>query len=181
MKVTETALPGVLILEPKVHADERGFFTESWNQRTFHDATGLTPRFVQDNHSRSTRGVLRGIHYQLVKAQGKLVRCARGAIFDVAVDLRRSSATFGQWVGQELSDTNHRQMWIPEGYGHAFLVLSDVADFLYKTTEFWMGPHDRSLRWNDPDIGIEWPLTTDPILAQRDRTSPFLKDAEVFL
>jgi len=181
MNVIPTPLAGVLILEPKVFSDARGFFQESWNERTFRDATGVSPTFVQDNHSRSSRGVLRGIHYQLVKAQGKLVRCSRGAAFDVAVDLRRSSSTFGKWTGVELSDTNHKQMWIPEGFGHAFLVLTEIADFQYKTTEYWIGTHDRALRWNDPAIGIEWPLTGEPILAARDSAAPLLADAEVFL
>jgi len=180
VKSIPTHLDGVLILEPKVHGDERGFFLESWNERTFREATGLSPVFVQDNHSRSSGGVLRGIHYQVVHPQGKLVRVVRGEVFDVAVDLRRSSPTFGRWTGVVLSEQNHRQLWIPSGFGHGFLVLSEVADFLYKTTEFWMGEHDRSLRWNDPAIGIEWPIKGTPSLAAKDRAAPLLSEAEVY-
>ncbi len=181
VKVIPTTLPEVLILEPKVFGDERGFFMESWNERTFREATGLDVTFVQDNHSRSAKNVLRGIHYQVVKPQGKLVRVVSGAVFDVAVDLRRSSPTFGRWVGEELTAENRRQLWVPPGFGHAFLVLSDSADFLYKTTEFWFGEHDRSLRWNDPDIGIEWGLNGEfPVLAGKDAAAPALDQAEVY-
>ena len=183
MKVTRTALPEVLILEPKVFGDARGFFQESWNARTFREATGVDAAFVQDNHSRSARNVLRGIHYQMVKPQGKLVRVAIGAVFDVAVDLRRSSPRFGKWVGVELTADNNKQMWIPPGFGHAFLVLSDSADFLYKTTEYWMGEHDRSLRWNDPALGVAWPLGgagAVPLLAAKDAAAPLLAEAEVY-
>ena len=181
MKVIPTALPEVLILEPKVFGDERGFFMESWNERTFREATGLDVRFVQDNHSRSVRHVLRGIHYQLVKPQGKLVRVANGTVFDVAVDLRRSSSTFGRWVGAELSGENKRQLWVPPGFGHGFLVLSDMADFLYKATEFWSAEHDRILRWNDSSIGVAWPLDgVTPLLAAKDAAAPFLSDAESY-
>ena len=183
MKVTPTALPEVLLLEPAVFGDARGFFLESWNARTFRQATGVDATFVQDNHSRSARHVLRGIHYQMVKPQGKLVRVAAGVVFDVAVDLRRSSPNFGKWVGLELSADNKRQLWIPPGFGHAFLVLSEFADFLYKTTEFWIGEHDRSLRWNDPAVGISWPLGetgTLPQLAAKDAAAPLLADAEVY-
>lgn len=180
MKVTATALPEVLILEPTVFGDERGFFFESWNARTFHAATGIDAHFVQDNHSRSARGVLRGIHYQLVKPQGKLVRVVTGSVFDVAVDLRRSSPRFGRWVGAELSADNKRQMWIPAGFGHGFVVLSDCADFLYKTTEYWIKEHDRTVRWDDPRIGVAWPLDGEPVLAARDANAPLLRDAEVF-
>jgi dTDP-4-dehydrorhamnose 3,5-epimerase len=183
VKVTPTALPEVLILEPKVFGDARGFFQESWNARTFREATGVDATFVQDNHSRSARNVLRGIHYQMVKPQGKLVRVVIGAVFDVVVDLRRSSPNFAKWVGVELSADNKKQMWIPPGFGHAFLVLSDTADFLYKTTEYWMGEHDRSLRWNDPAVGVAWPLGDAgdvPILAAKDAAAPLLADAEVY-
>ena len=184
MKVTPTALPEVLVLEPKVFGDARGFFLESWNARTFGEATGLDVTFVQDNHSRSARGVLRGIHYQMVKPQGKLVRVVSGAVFDVAVDLRRSSANFGQWEGVELSADNQKQLWIPPGFGHAFFVLSETADFLYKTTEYWIGEHDLSLRWNDPAVGVAWPLgganIAAPILAIKDASAPVLADAQVY-
>jgi len=180
MKVTPTALPEVLLIEPEVFGDERGFFMESFNARRFREATGIEADFVQDNHSRSVRGVLRGIHYQVVRPQGKLVRVAAGRVFDVAVDLRRSSPRFGRWVGVELSDRDHRQMWVPPGFGHAFLVLSDSADFLYKTTDYWYREHDRSLRWNDPALAIDWPLAREPLLAARDAAAPLLADAEVY-
>lgn len=180
MKVTPTELPEVLLLEPRVFSDERGFFLETWNARTFREATGLDVGFVQDNHSYSTRNVLRGIHYQVVRPQGKLVRVATGAVFDVAVDLRRSSPTFGRWVGAELSAANKLQMWIPPGFGHGFLVLSAAADFLYKTTDYWIGEHDRTLRWDDPTLAIDWPLQGEPVLASKDAQAPLLRDAETF-
>jgi dTDP-4-dehydrorhamnose 3,5-epimerase len=180
MKATPTALPEVLLLEPRVFGDERGFFMESWNARTFREATGLDVAFVQDNHSRSARNVLRGIHYQVVQPQGKLIRVVAGSVFDVAVDLRRSSPRFGQWVGVELSAQNRLQMWIPPGFGHGFLVTSEAADFLYKTTEYWIGEFDRALRWNDPALGIAWPLAGEPILAGRDAQAPLLAEAETF-
>jgi dTDP-4-dehydrorhamnose 3,5-epimerase len=180
MKVTPSDLPDVLLIEPRVFGDDRGFFMESWNARSFRQATGLDIDFVQDNHSFSTRNVLRGIHYQVVRPQGKLVRVATGSVFDVAVDLRRSSPTFGRWVGFELSAGNKRQMWIPPGFGHGFVVLSESADFLYKTTDYWIGEHDRSLRWNDPAIGIDWPLQGEPILAAKDAAAPLLDAAETF-
>jgi dTDP-4-dehydrorhamnose 3,5-epimerase len=180
MKVTPSDLPDVLLIEPRVFGDDRGFFMESWNARSFRQATGLDVDFVQDNHSFSTRNVLRGIHYQVVRPQGKLVRVATGSVFDVAVDLRRSSPTFGRWVGFELSAGNKRQMWIPPGFGHGFVVLSESADFLYKTTDYWIGEHDRSLRWNDPAIGIDWPLQGEPILAAKDAAAPLLDAAETF-
>jgi len=181
MKVIPTALPEVLILEPKVFEDERGFFMESWNARTFREATGLDVQFVQDNHSRSAKNVLRGIHYQVVKPQGKLVRVVTGAVFDVAVDLRKSSPNFGKWVGVELSAENKRQLWVPPGFGHAFLVTSEHADFLYKTTEYWMHQCDRSLRWNDQQLSIVWPLNgMEPNLAKKDASAPTLFGAEVF-
>lgn len=181
MNVIPTALPEVLILEPKVFGDERGFFMESWNARTFREATGLDVQFVQDNHSRSAKNVLRGIHYQVVKPQGKLVRVVTGAVFDVAVDLRRSSPNFGKWVGVELSAENKRQLWVPPGFGHAFLVRSEVADFLYKTTEYWFQEHDRSVAWSDPAIRIAWELDDDvPIVAAKDAAAPLLVAAEVY-
>jgi dTDP-4-dehydrorhamnose 3,5-epimerase len=180
MKVTPTVLPEVLLLEPRVFGDERGFFMESWNARTFREAIGLDVAFVQDNHSRSARNVLRGIHYQVVQPQGKLIRVVAGSVFDVAVDLRRSSPRFGQWVGVELSAQNRLQMWIPPGFGHGFLVTSEAADFLYKTTEYWVAEFDRALRWNDPSIGIDWPLVGEPILAGRDAQAPLLAAAETF-
>ena len=180
MRVIPTALPEVLVLEPAVFGDERGFFLESWNARTFREATGIEAQFVQDNHSRSARNVLRGIHYQVVKPQGKLVRAVTGRVFDVAVDLRRSSPRFGKWAGVELSGDNKRQMWIPEGFGHGFLVLSDVADFLYKTTEYWIKEHDRTVRWDDPAIGVQWPLAGEPVLAAKDIHAPSLADAQVY-
>jgi dTDP-4-dehydrorhamnose 3,5-epimerase len=173
-------LPEVLVLEPKVFGDDRGFFLESWNARTFREATGLDVNFVQDNHSRSARGVLRGIHYQLVRPQGKLVRVVSGSVFDVAVDLRKSSPNFGRWVGLELRAEEHRQLWVPPGFGHAFLVTSASADFLYKTTEYWAAEHERSLVWNDEHVGIRWPMQGEPILAAKDRQAPSLADAEVF-
>jgi dTDP-4-dehydrorhamnose 3,5-epimerase (EC 5.1.3.13) len=180
MKVAATELPEVLLLEPEVFGDERGFFLESFNARRFRVATGLDVEFVQDNHSRSARGVLRGIHYQLVRPQGKLVRVASGRVFDVVVDLRRSSPRFGRWFGIELSDRDHRQLWVPPGFGHGFLVLSDRADFVYKTTEYWFREHERSLRWNDPALGIAWPLAGEPILAGKDAAAPLLAEAEVY-
>jgi len=181
MKVIATELPEVLVLEPRVFTDERGFFMESWNARAFRDATGVDATFVQDNHSHSVRNVLRGIHYQVVKPQGKLVRVANGSILDVAVDLRRSSPLFGRWVAVELSAENKRQMWIPAGFGHAFVVRSDAADFLYKTTEYWISEYDRTLLWNDPALAIDWQLDgVSPIVAARDAAAPALSAADVF-
>lgn len=180
MKVQAMALPEVLVLEPRVFADERGFFLESWNARTFRDATGLDCVFVQDNHSRSNRRVLRGIHYQLEKPQGKLVRVVSGAVWDVAVDLRRSSPDFGQWVATELSAENKKQIWIPPGFGHAFLVLSETADLLYKATQFWIAECDRGIRWDDPDLAIDWPLSGQPVLAAKDASAPLLAQAQVY-
>ena len=180
MKLVATAIPEVLILEPKVFGDSRGFFFESFNQRAFEVATGLNPVFVQDNHSRSVRGVLRGLHYQLRQPQGKLVRVVRGSAFDVAVDVRRRSSTFGKWVGIELSEDNHRQLWVPEGFAHGFVVTSDSADFLYKTTDYYAPEHERCIAWNDPAIGIEWPLTGLPSLSAKDQAGIRLADAEVF-
>ncbi|HEX7892055.1 MAG TPA: dTDP-4-dehydrorhamnose 3,5-epimerase [Ramlibacter sp.] len=169
MKATPLALPDVVLLEPKVFGDSRGFFYESYNERAFTEATGIAARFVQDNHSRSAGGVLRGLHYQLQQPQGKLVRVVRGAVFDVAVDVRRGSPSFGRWVGAELSEENQRQLWVPEGFAHGFLVLSESADFLYKTTDYYAPEHERSIAWNDPDIGIAWPLAGEPALSAKDR------------
>ena len=186
MNVIPTALPEVLILEPRVFGDARGFFFESYNRKTFAADTGLDVEFVQDNHSRSVRGVLRGLHYQLVKPQGKLVRAVAGAVWDVAVDLRRSSPRFGQWVGVELSADNQRQLWVPPGFGHGFVVLSESADFLYKTTDYWYPEHDRNLVWNDPQLAITWPLAglnlpdDQPSLAAKDAAAPSLAGAEVY-
>ena len=178
--VTPTALPGVLILEPKVFGDARGFFFESFNQRDFAQATGLDVQFVQDNHSRSVKGVLRGLHYQIQHPQGKLVRVTQGEVFDVVVDLRRSSPHFGQWVGEVLSADNHRQLWVPPGFAHGFLVTSDSAEFLYKTTDYWYPEHERSLLWNDPSVNVQWPLQGVPQLAAKDAAGKKLQDAEVF-
>ena len=179
MNVTETSLPGVLLIEPKVFGDARGFFLESWNRQTF-AGLGLNLDFVQDNHSRSAKGVLRGLHYQLNEPQGKLVRVVSGAVFDVAVDVRKSSPHFGQWVGYELSADNHRMLWIPPGFAHGFLVLSEVADFLYKTTAYYAPQWDRGIRWDDPQIGVQWPLEGAPTLSAKDQDQPLLKDAEVY-
>lgn len=180
MNVTATRLPEVLVLEPRVFGDARGFFMESFNQHTFEHATGLERHFVQDNHSRSRRGVLRGIHYQLQRPQGKLVRVTHGRVFDVAVDLRRTSPTFGQWVGVELSADNHRQLWVPEGFGHGFVVLSENADFLYKATDYYHPEGERCIRHDDPTLGIEWPAVEGLTLSDKDRAGARLPDAEVF-
>jgi dTDP-4-dehydrorhamnose 3,5-epimerase len=176
--VHQTELPGVLLLEPRVFGDDRGFFLESWNAKTFADA-GLDLDFVQDNHSRSAHGVLRGLHYQLKNPQGKLVRVTSGAVFDVAVDLRRSSPHFGKWVGYELSEANKRMLWVPPGFGHGFVVTSESADFLYKCTELYDPTDDRGVRWDDPAIGIDWPVTA-PALSAKDAAAPLLADAQVF-
>lgn len=180
MQVTQTAIPEVLILEPKVFGDSRGFFMESFNARTFRELTGLDVSFVQDNHSRSSHGVLRGLHYQLLQPQGKLVRVVRGRVFDVAVDARRSSPTFGQWVGTELSEENNRQFWVPPGFAHGFVVLSESADFLYKTTDYYAPQHERCIAWNDPAIGIDWQFDGVPQLSAKDREGKLLVEAEVF-
>ncbi len=181
MNVTTTVLPEVLMLDPAVYRDARGLFTESWNRRTFHDATGSAVDFVQDNHSRSVRHVLRGIHYQVERPQGKLVRVTAGAVFDVAVDLRRSSPNFGRWAGVELTGESFRQLWIPPGFGHAFLVLSDTADFLYKTTDYRHAEHERCIRWDDESIGIDWPLGgQSPLLAPKDAVAPRLAQAQTY-
>lgn len=178
MKALAQSIPGVLILEPRVFDDERGFFFESFNQQAFEAATGLSRRFVQDNHSRSVKGVLRGLHYQVVQPQGKLVRVCAGRIFDVAVDMRRASPTFGQWVGAELSAENKRQMWIPEGFAHGFLTLSDSAEVLYKTTDYYAPQHERCIRWDDPALAIDWPGGLAPLLSAKDRNGASLDDAE---
>ena len=182
MNIIETALPGVLIIEPKVFEDPRGFFFESFNARAFEAATGLSPQFVQDNHSRSSRGVLRGLHYQVVRPQAKLVRAGAGRLLDVAVDLRRSSAHFGRHVAVELSGENKRQLWVPEGFAHGFAVLSETAELLYKTTDYWYPEHDRTLRWNDPDVAIDWAAwgVGAPILSPKDAAGPALAAAEVY-
>jgi dTDP-4-dehydrorhamnose 3,5-epimerase len=181
MKVTPTAIPDVLILEPKIFGDVRGFFYESFNQNKFFQATGLDLNFVQDNHSRSSKGVLRGLHYQIQQPQGKLVRVVRGAVFDVAVDIRQSSPTFGHWVGLELSEDNHCQLWIPPGFAHGFLVLSDSAEFLYKTTDYYAPEFERCIAWNDAAIGIQWPLQNEPQLSSKDQAGLALSQAELFL
>jgi dTDP-4-dehydrorhamnose 3,5-epimerase len=180
VSVIRSEIPDVLVLEPKVFGDDRGFFFESFNERTFAEKTGVSARFVQDNHSRSARNVLRGLHYQIKQAQGKLVRVVAGEVFDVAVDLRKSSPTFGKWAGISLSAENKRMMWIPVGFAHGFLVLSDSADFLYKTTDYYAPEHERCILWNDPDIAIEWPLQREPTLAAKDKVGRRLKDADVF-
>ena len=180
MKPIPTDIPDVLVLEPRVFGDDRGFFLESFNLREFERATGVRADFVQDNHSRSRRGVLRGLHYQIRQPQGKLVRAVAGEVFDVAVDLRRRSPTFGRWAGTTLSAENKRMLWIPPGFAHGFLVLSDSADFLYKTTDYYAPEHERCVIWSDPDVGIRWPLEGEPILAPKDRAGRRLRDAEAF-
>ena len=180
MKVTPTSIPDVLIIEPRVFGDARGFFYESFNQQAFNEATGTNCKFVQDNHSRSGKGVLRGLHYQVEQPQGKLVRVVRGAVFDVAVDIRKGSPTFGKWEGLELSEDNHKQLWIPPGFAHGFLVLSDTADFLYKTTDYYAPEHERCIVWDDADIGVDWPLANEPSLSAKDKLGLKLGNAEVF-
>ena len=180
MKATPTAIPGVLVIEPRVFGDGRGFFYESFNAREFKELTGLEPNFVQDNHSRSAKGVLRGLHYQIRQPQGKLVRVVAGAVFDVAVDIRKGSPTFGQWVGDTVSADNKKQVWIPAGFAHGFLVLSDYAEFLYKTTDYWAPEHERCIAWNDPDLAVQWPLEGAPILSGKDANGVALAQAETF-
>lgn len=179
MNVIETSLPGVVMLEPKVFGDERGFFYESYNRKVM-SALGIPDEFVQDNHSRSRKNVLRGLHYQIQQTQGKLVRAIVGSVWDVAVDLRQSSPTFGQWVGMELSADNRRMAWIPPGFAHGFVVTSDVAEFLYKTTDYWAPPHERTLLWNDPALGIDWPLDGEPVVAAKDAAGLSLSQCELF-
>ena len=182
MKATPTAIPEVLIIEPKVFGDARGFFYESFNGKAFDEAVGRHVEFVQDNHSRSAKGVLRGLHYQIQQPQGKLVRVVRGAVFDVAVDIRKSSPTFGKWVGVELSEDNHRQLWVPEGFAHGFLVLSETAEFLYKTTDYYAPAHERGIRWDDATLAIGWPDSgVQPQLSTKDALAPYLDSAEVFV
>ncbi len=180
MHVIPTAIPEVLVIEPKVFGDARGFFFESYNRKAFHEATGLDVDFVQDNHSRSAQGVLRGLHYQIQQPQGKLVRVVAGAVFDVAVDIRRSSPSFGQWVGMELSAENKKMLWVPPGFAHGFLVLSDGTEFLYKTTDYYAPSSERAIAWDDPQIGIAWPLPFAPLLSAKDQVASKLHDAEVF-
>ena len=180
MNVLSTDLPDVLILEPRVFGDERGFFMESFNARTFEEATGLQRTFVQDNHSRSQKGVLRGLHYQLQQPQGKLVRVTAGEVLDVAVDIRRSSPTFGRWVGVHLSAENKRQLWVPEGFAHGFVVLSEFAEFLYKTTDYYAPAHERCIRWDDPQLAIDWQFEGVPQLSAKDQNGLLLRQAELF-
>ena len=182
MNVISTSISEVLVIEPKVFGDSRGFFFESFNHKNFNQATELDVKFVQDNHSRSVKYVLRGLHYQIRQPQGKLVRVVRGQVFDVAVDIRRSSRTFGQWVGVELTEDNYRQLWVPSGFAHGFYVLSDTADFLYKTTDYYLPDLERSLLWNDPTVAVSWPIEADvsPIVSAKDKIAPKLTDAELF-
>jgi dTDP-4-dehydrorhamnose 3,5-epimerase len=180
MNIVHTAIPEVLIIEPRVFGDERGFFFESYNQRVFAEAVGYEPQFVQDNHSKSARGVLRGLHYQIQQAQDKLVRVVAGEVFDVAVDVRRSSPTFGQWVGVNLSAENKRQFWVPKGFAHGFVVLSERAECLYKTTDFYAPQYERSILWNDPQLTIDWPISGEPVLSAKDQAGVLLDEAEVF-
>ena len=181
MNVIQTEIPDVLILEPKVFGDARGFFFESYNEREFHAATGLDVHFVQDNHSRSAKGVLRGLHYQTRQPQGKLVRCVLGEVFDVSVDLRKSSATFGKWIGVHVSAENSRQLWIPPGFAHGFLVISEMAEFLYKTTDYYAPEFERCILWNDSALAIDWPLSVAPKLSAKDQVGRLFRDAEVFV
>ena len=181
MELEPTEIPDVILIRPKVFGDPRGYFFESWEERKF-AARGLEVKFVQDNHSRSARNILRGLHYQIQQAQGKLVRVVTGAVFDVAVDIRRSSPTFGRWVGATLSEENHHMMWVPPGFAHGFLVLSESADFLYRCTDFWAPQHERAIQWNDPDLAITWPLSEGgaPVLSTKDAVAKRFKDAEYF-
>ncbi len=180
MNVIPTTIPDVLIIEPKVFGDERGFFFESFNRRQFAELIGRNVDFVQDNHSRSAKNVLRGLHYQIQQPQGKLVRVVQGTVFDVAVDIRRSSPTFGQYAAVELSAENKRMLWVPEGFAHGFVVLSDTAEFLYKTTDYWAPEFERSIAWNDPAIGIQWPIQGEPSLSAKDQQAKALAEAEHF-
>ena len=180
MKVIPQAIPDALVIEPKVFGDERGFFFESFNRRQFAEITGRDVDFVQDNHSRSARNVLRGLHYQIQRPQGKLMRVVQGVVFDVAVDIRKSSPTFGQYVGVELSAENKRMFWVPEGFAHGFVVLSDTAEFLYKTTDYWVPEFERSIAWNDLAIGIKWPIQGQPVLSAKDQQGKILADSELF-
>nr|WP_092220810.1 dTDP-4-dehydrorhamnose 3,5-epimerase [Desulforhopalus singaporensis] len=180
MNVIPTKIPEVLVIEPTVYGDDRGFFYESFNQRTWREKTGLDTKFVQDNHSRSIKGVLRGLHYQIKQPQGKLVRAVVGEVFDVAVDIRKGSPTYGQWVGEYLSAENKKQFWVPEGFAHGFVVLSENAEFLYRTTDFWAQQHERCIIWNDPTLGIDWPVDGEPVLSSKDAQGVNFQEAEIF-
>ena len=180
MQIVETGIPGLLVIEPKVWGDARGFFFESYNQRRFEELTGVRKTFVQDNHSRSARNVLRGLHYQIRQPQGKLVRVVAGEVYDVAVDIRRGSPTFGKWFGLHMSADNKKMLWIPEGFAHGFVVLSEHAEFLYKTTDYWAPEHERCIRWNDPELAIDWQISGEPVLSARDQAGMPFRDAEVF-
>ena len=180
MKIIKTEIPDVLIIEPKVFGDDRGFFYESFNKKNFEEATGVTAEFVQDNHSKSAKGVLRGLHYQIKQPQGKLVRVVRGEVLDVAVDIRQSSSTFGRWVGTVLSEDNKRQLWMPEGLAHGFVVLSDTAEFLYKTTDYYAPEFERCIRWDDADLSIDWQLTGVPLVSDKDAKGVSLQEADLF-
>lgn len=180
MQAIKTGIADVVLFEPKVFGDARGFFYESFNENVFAEATGLRPRFVQDNHSKSSKHVLRGLHYQIQQPQGKLVRVTQGEVFDVAVDLRSNSPTFGQWVGEILSAENKRMLWVPEGFAHGFVVLSETAEFLYKTTDFYAPQHERCVIWNDPELAISWPITVEPALSAKDANGKLLAQAEKF-
>ena len=180
MKVIPTEIPDVLIIEPNVFGDERGFFFESFNKKAFEEATGINADFVQDNHSKSAKGVLRGLHYQIKQSQGKIVRVVSGEVFDVAVDIRKSSSTFGKWVGVSLSAENHRQMWIPEGFAHGFVVLSETAEFLYKTTDYWAPEFERCIRWNDAELAIDWEYNEEPLVSEKDAQGTAFRQAGLF-
>lgn len=180
MQVKPTEIPDLLVIEPQVFGDERGFFYESYNEKALLEKAGIAEHFVQDNHSRSAKNILRGLHYQIQQPQGKLVRVVVGEVFDVAVDLRKSSKTFGQWVGTYLTSENKRQLWIPAGFAHGFVVLSEYAEFLYKTTNYYAPQYERTLLWNDPDLAIAWPIQTEPILSAKDKAGKLLRDAEVY-
>ena len=180
MKVITTEIPDLIIIEPEVYGDERGFFFESFNKKKFAEATGFDGEFVQDNHSKSSKGVLRGLHYQIKNPQGKLVRVVKGEVLDVAVDLRKSSGTFGQWVSARLSEENKKQFWVPAGFAHGFIVLSEVAEFLYKTTDFYTPEHERCIRWDDPSLSIDWEFIGEPLVSEKDARGLLFKDADVF-
>ena len=180
MNIIPTAIPDILIMEPNVFGDSRGFFFESYNEKKFMEMSGLKVTFVQDNHSRSKKHVLRGLHYQIQQPQGKLVRVIGGEVFDVGVDIRRSSPTFGKWVGEYLTAENKKQMWVPAGFAHGFLVLSDIAEFLYKTTDYWAPEHERCIQWNDPVLNVQWPITGNPLVSEKDEQGASFEDAEVF-
>jgi dTDP-4-dehydrorhamnose 3,5-epimerase len=180
MNATRLEIPEVIVFEPKVFGDDRGFFFESFNQKVFEEVVGRPVQFLQDNHSRSVKGVLRGLHYQIKQPQGKLVRVTHGEVFDVAVDLRKGSSSFGKWVGVHLSAENKKQLWIPEGFAHGFIVLSESAEFLYKTTDYWAPEHERSLAWNDPTVAIQWPFEGEPALSAKDQKAVLFEDADKF-